>query len=43
MQTSTQQLWDDFLQTRALELKRKIVVQYLDLVRYVVSKYNLHQ
>jgi RNA polymerase sigma factor FliA len=43
MQNATQQLWDDFLQHRSLELKRKLVVQYLDLVRYVVSKYNLHQ
>jgi RNA polymerase sigma factor FliA len=43
MHTPTQQLWDDFLQDRTPELKRRLVVQYLDLVRYVVSKYNLHQ
>lgn len=42
MHTPTQQLWDDFLRDRTPELKRKLVVQYLDLVRYVVSKYNLH-
>jgi len=36
-------LWEEFLRTRAPDLKRKIVVQYLDLVRYVVSKFGLHQ
>lgn len=42
MHTTAQHLWDEFLQHRSPELKRKLVVQYLDLVRYVVSKYNLH-
>jgi RNA polymerase sigma factor for flagellar operon FliA len=43
MQESTQYLWDEFLRSRSPELKRKLVVQYLDLVRYVVSKFGLHQ
>jgi RNA polymerase sigma factor for flagellar operon FliA len=36
-------LWEEFLRTRTPELKRKLVVHYLDLVRYVVSKFGLHQ
>ncbi len=42
MHESTQYLWDEFLRIRTPELKRKLVVQYLDLVRYVVSKFGLH-
>ncbi len=43
MQQPTQHLWEEFLQSRSADLKRKLVVQYLDLVRYVVSKFGLHQ
>jgi DNA-directed RNA polymerase specialized sigma subunit len=36
-------LWEEFLRTRTPELKCKLVVHYLDLVRYVVSKFGLHR
>lgn len=42
MGATAQHLWDEFLQTRSTDLKRKLVIQYMDLVRYVVSKYGLH-
>jgi RNA polymerase sigma factor FliA len=34
-------LWREFEETRSIQLRRQLVVQYLDLVRYVVSKFNL--
>ena len=34
-------LWREFEETRSTHLRRRLVVQYLDLVRYVVSKFNL--
>lgn len=40
---ATQDLWGQFLQTHEAGLKRKLVLQYLDLVRYVVSKFGLQQ
>jgi RNA polymerase sigma factor for flagellar operon FliA len=43
METATVDLWGQFLQTREADLKRRLVLQYLDLVRYVVSKFGLHQ
>jgi RNA polymerase sigma factor for flagellar operon FliA len=42
MEKTTPSLWEAFLQNRSPELKRRLVVQYLDLVRYVVSKFGLH-
>ncbi len=42
MEMTVPSLWEAFLQNRSTELKRKLVVQYLDLVRYVVSKFGLH-
>ena len=42
MEMTTPSLWEAFLQNRSTELRRKLVVQYLDLVRYVVSKFGLH-
>jgi RNA polymerase sigma factor FliA len=35
-------LWEEFEETRSVQLRRRLVVQYMDLVRYVVSKFNLH-
>ena len=43
METATQDLWGRFLQTREAGLKRALVLQYMDLVRYVVSKFSLQQ
>ena len=43
MQDSNHTLWEEFLRTRTPDLKRKLVVHYLDLVRYVVSKFGLYQ
>lgn len=43
MQDSNHILWEEFLRTRTPDLKRKLVVHYLDLVRYVVSKFGLYQ
>jgi RNA polymerase sigma factor for flagellar operon FliA len=43
MHESTHILWEEFLRTRTPDLKRKLVVDYIDLVRYVVSKFGLHQ
>ncbi len=43
MEMTTQELWGRFLQSRDVELKRKLVLQYLDLVRYVVNKFGLQQ
>jgi len=43
MVESTHTLWDEFLRNRTPELKRRLVMQYLDLVRYVVNKFGLHQ
>ena len=43
MHESTHILWDEFLRARTPDLKRKLVVHYIDLVRYVVSKFGLHQ
>ena len=40
---ATQDLWGQFLQTHEAGLKRKLVLQYMDLVRYVVSKFGLQQ
>jgi len=42
MEMTAPSLWEAFLQNRSTELRRKLVVQYLDLVRYVVSKFGLH-
>jgi RNA polymerase sigma factor for flagellar operon FliA len=42
MEQAAQQLWDDFRQRESAEMKRKLVIHYLDLVRYVVSKSGLH-
>ena len=38
MATVQQKMWSAFLRTRSMETKRDLVLQYLDLVRYVVSK-----
>jgi RNA polymerase sigma factor FliA len=38
MAIQQQAVWSSFLQTRSVEVKRDLVLQYLDLVRYVVSK-----
>jgi RNA polymerase sigma factor for flagellar operon FliA len=43
MEMTTQDLWGQYLQSREVELKRKLVLQYMDLVRYVVSKFGLQQ
>jgi RNA polymerase sigma factor FliA len=43
MEMAAQDLWGQYTQTREPELKRRIVLQYMDLVRYVVSKFNLQQ
>lgn len=32
------QLWEEFLRTRSVSARRKLIMQYLDLVRYVVSR-----
>jgi RNA polymerase sigma factor FliA len=34
-------LWREFEESRSVHLRRRLVVQYMDLVRYVVSKFNL--
>jgi RNA polymerase sigma factor for flagellar operon FliA len=43
MESAAVDMWGEYLQTRDPDLKRKLVLQYLDLVRYVVSKFGLHQ
>jgi RNA polymerase sigma factor FliA len=43
METVTQDLWEQYTVTREPEVKRRIVLQYMDLVRYVVSKFSLQQ
>jgi RNA polymerase sigma factor for flagellar operon FliA len=43
MERARQDLWGQFVQTREPEVKRKLVLQYMDLVRYVVSKFGLQQ
>jgi RNA polymerase sigma factor FliA len=43
METVAQDLWEQYTVTREPEVKRRIVLQYMDLVRYVVSKYSLQQ
>jgi RNA polymerase sigma factor for flagellar operon FliA len=42
MSAETHILLQEFTTTRSTETKRKLVVCYLDLVRYVVSKFNMH-
>jgi len=37
-----QGMWQEFVRSKATDVKRRLVVQYLDLVRYVVSKFGLH-
>lgn len=43
MEMATQEMWTEYLQTHDAALKRKLVLQYMDLVRYVVSKFGLQQ
>lgn len=43
IEQSTHTLWEEFLQSRSADLKRQLVVRYLDLVRYVVTKFGLLQ
>jgi RNA polymerase sigma factor FliA len=43
METVAQDLWEQYTVTHEPDVKRRIVLQYMDLVRYVVSKYSLQQ
>ncbi len=44
MTSSVQSLWDAYMANRPTEAKRALVVQYLDVVRYVVARLgNLNQ
>jgi RNA polymerase sigma factor FliA len=43
MEMTTQDLWGQYLQSKDMDLKRRLVLQYMDLVRYVVSKFGLQQ
>lgn len=40
MQHISQTMWTEFEQTRSPELRREIALQYLNLVRYVVTKFG---
>src|SRR4030065_232399 len=36
-------MWREFEVSKSTTLRRRLVVQYLDLVRYVITKFNLTQ
>jgi RNA polymerase sigma factor FliA len=43
MDTVAVDIWGQYTTTHDPALKRRLVLQYMDLVRYVVSKFNLQQ
>lgn len=41
MQEKVQILWEGLAETGSQELRRRLVLQYLDLIRYVIGKFHL--
>jgi len=41
-ETQARLVWHEFVRSRSSEIKRRLVLQYLDLVCYVVSRFGLH-